>query len=109
MAEAGRAQRQHAVVIHLKLSDQEFGSFEEREDAFTLEDRLEDVVTDSASGEYDGHEFGEGWCRFYIYGDDADVMAEAVLPVVREFSPPTGSFVVKRFGPPGARQEEVQL
>jgi len=101
--------RPHAVVIHLKLSDQEFGSFDEREGAFTLEDQLEDAVIDLAIGEYDGHEFGEGWCRFYIYGDDANVMADAVLPIVRELSPPSGSFVVKRFGPPGARQEEVQL
>jgi hypothetical protein len=109
MANAERTQRQHAVVIHLKLSDEEFGSFDERENAFTLEDRLEDAVTDSAIGEYDGHEFGDGWCRFYIYGDDANVMADAVLPLVRNLSPRTGSFVVKRFGPPGAPQEEMPL
>lgn len=109
MAHAERAQRQQAVVIHLKLSDNECGSFAERETAFTLEDRLEAAVTGSAIGEYDGHEFGEGWCRFYIYGDDANVMADAVLPVVRSFSSPNGSFVVKRFGPPGAPQEEIPL
>jgi hypothetical protein len=109
MANAGRAQQQQAVVIHLKLSDDEFGSFDERDDAFTLEDRLEGTVAETAIGEYDGHEFGEGWCRFYIYGNDANVMADAVLPIVRNVSPRTGSFLVKRFGPPGARQEEVPL
>lgn len=109
MANAERAQRQQAVVIHLKLSDEEFGSFDERENAFTLEDRLENVVADSAIGQYDGHEFGEGWCRFYIYGDDANVIADAVLPVVRNVAPRAGSFLVKRFGPPGALQEEVPL
>jgi hypothetical protein len=92
------------------LSDQEFGSFDERENAFSLEDRLRDAVMDSAIGEYDGHEFGEGWCRFYIYGADADALAEVVIPILRGFSPPpAGSFIVKRFGPPGARQQEVQL
>lgn len=105
----GSGPNEHALIVHIKLSDQEFGSFDERENAFTVEDRLQDAVKDLEVGEYDGHEFGEGWCRFYIYGDDADAMAEAVLPILREFSPPAGSFVAKRFGPPGAQQQEVQL
>jgi hypothetical protein len=109
MAKVERAQQQQAVVIHLRLSDEAFGSFDERESAFTLEDRLGDAIADSAIGEYDGHEFGEGWCRFYMYGDDANVIADAVLPVVRNVSPRPGSFLVKRFGPPGARQEEMPL
>jgi hypothetical protein len=109
MADATGVRRQHAVIIHLKLSDLEFGSFEERETAFRLEDRLESAVEDSGLGEYDGHEFGKGWCQFYIYGGDANVIADTVLPVVRTFALRVGSFVVKRFGPPGAREDQVPL
>jgi hypothetical protein len=106
MADAERVQ---AIVVHVRLSDQELGSFDDRERAFSLEDRLQDAIRNLEIAEYDGHEFREGWCRFYIYGDDADAMAEAVLPILREFSPAPGSFVVKRFGPPGAPQAEIQL
>lgn len=77
---------------------EEFGLFDEREQAFTLEDGLEGAVSSAAVGDYDGHEFGDGWCRFYIYGEDANVVAAAVLPIVRNFSPLRGSFLVKRFG-----------
>lgn len=109
MTDTEREERPHAVVVHLKLSDQELGSFEERENALSLEDRLEEAVGESAVGEYDGHEFGGGWCRFFTYGDNAELIVDTVLPISRAFSPPTGSFVVKRFGPPGARHEEVPL
>ncbi len=109
MADANGEQRQQAVVVHLKLSDEGLGAFDEREKAFALEDRLEEIIAGLAIGEYDGHEFGEGWCRLYIYGDDANRIGEAIIPVVRDASPPPGTFLVKRFGPPGARQEEVPL
>ena len=109
MADATGLSRQHAVIIHLKLSDLNFGSFEERETAFRLEDRLESALTDVGVGEYDGHEFGSGWCQLYIYGASANAIADAILPVVRAFAPRAGSFVVKRFGPPGAPEEQLPL
>jgi hypothetical protein len=107
LAEEERAEE--ALVIHLKLSDTEFGSFEERERAFSIEDRLESALRNAAQGEYDGHEFGDGWCRFYLYGEDANALAEAVLPVLTSFATLPGSFVLKRFGPPGSNEERISL
>jgi hypothetical protein len=109
MTDSGPAHRQHAVIVHLKLSDQAFGSFDERERAFALEDRLEDALSRSAVAEYDGHEFGGGWCRFYVYGDDANAIATLVAPIVAQFSRSPSSVLIKRFGPPGAPQEECPL
>jgi hypothetical protein len=71
--------------------------------------RFEDAGAEFAIGEYDGLELGEGWFRFYIYGNDANLMADIVLRVVKNSSPPIGSFAVKRFGPQGAPQEAVPL
>ena len=99
-----------AVIVQMRLSDDEFGSPEERQHAIDVEDRLREALADAAA-EYDGHEFGEGWCRFYIYGDNANDTANLVLAVLREADLSRRSFyrIVKRFGPPGARQEEVHV
>jgi hypothetical protein len=70
--------------VHWLFIGQECGSFDERENAFTLEDRLESVVRGLAKANHDGHEFGAGWRWFYMYGDDADVLANAVMPILRE-------------------------
>ena len=101
--------REHAVIIHLKLSDDEFGSFDEREAAFALEDRIDQAITSSGVGEYDGHEFGQGWCKFYIYGRDAGLLTAIILPVVKTSSLPRGSYLAKRSGPAGTPADVVML
>src|SRR5688572_21792469 len=98
-----------AVLIFLKLSDDGFGEYEEREAIFDLEDKLEAAVKQHNAGEYDGHEFGEGWGTLYLYGPDAGRLAEVVLPLVRDAAPRDGSYIVRRFGAPGAREERVVI
>jgi hypothetical protein len=98
-----------AVIVRVKMSDGTFGTVDEREVAQTLGEGLRKAVLESGGGEFDGHEFGEGWCRFYMYADDADLLAEVVLPVVRASLTFPRAFVVKRYGPPGSRQAEVSL
>ncbi len=102
------AQREEAVLIFLKLSDDSFGEYEEREAIFDLEEKIEAVVTEQ-TGEYDGHVFGDGWGKLYLYGPDARRLSDAVLPVVRDAAPREGSYLVRRFGPPGAREERESL
>ena len=100
---------EEAVLIFLKLSDDGFGEYEEREAIFDLEEKVEAAVKENNAGEYDGHEFGDGWGKLYVYGADARRLADIVLPVVRESAPRSGSYVVRRFGAPGAREERVEL
>ncbi len=91
----------------MKLSDDGFGEYEEREAIFDLEERVEGVVQTAGAGEYDGHEFGGGWGKLYLYGPDARRLADVVLPVIRDSVPREGSYLVRRFGGPGAREERV--
>ena len=102
-------QPEHAVLVYLKLSDDEHGITEEREKIFTLEKTLTKAVERNQAGEFDGNEFGEGFCTLYLYGPDAEKLFQAAFPVLQEFDALHGSYVVKRYGKPGARQERIEL
>jgi hypothetical protein len=102
-------QNTEALFIRLKLSDAEFGDWSEREAAFVIEDALVGVFSAGTLGEFDGHEFGGGFATLFMYGPSADRMAEAVLPIVNGFQLRSGSVLIKRFGPPGSRDESFEL
>ena len=60
---------EHAVLVHLKLSDSEFGAPEERDAIHALCNELEAAIDSNAAGEYDGlpdremsHQFMNSWC-----------------------------------------------
>jgi hypothetical protein len=103
---------EHAVLVYIKLSDDNFGGEQERAGLHKLEDQLTAAIDSCRAGEFDGDEFGGGFCTLYMYGPNADKLAEAVLPILRQFHAPVGSYVVKRYGPAtqaNARQEKIQL
>lgn len=93
-----------AVIIRLKLSDEAFGAWEEREAVYRLEDRLEQLLASNTVGEVDGHEFGDGFAAIYLYGPSADAIAELVAPLVAFAREHPGSTLTRRFGRPGARE-----
>ena len=100
---------EQALLVYLKLSDDEFGDFEEREALFRLEDEIEPKVLSSGAGEHDGHEFGGGFGTLYMYGPDADKLFDVVIGSVRNHPARDGSYIVKRYGDVGAREERVNL
>lgn len=103
------SKQQQAVIVFLKLSDEEFGSSEEREHVFGLEDRIEALLQEDPGAECDGHEFGDGWAKLYLYGEDCGRLLERVMPALREFRPRAGSYVVQRQGSPGSPEISVTL
>lgn len=96
---------EQAVLIFLKLSDDAFGQADEREALFGLEDRLEEVIV-QIGGTLDGHEFGAGFCTFYLYGASAEALFETASPLLRQYPIRDGSYAIKRYGPPGSSVEE---
>ena len=102
---------EHAVITHLPLSGAEFGTDDEREQVFELEDRLGEAVV-ALGGEHDGNEFGEGEAVLYTYGPDADALLDAVRKSLGRFPVRPGAYAIKRYGradDPGAREERVDL
>ena len=103
---------EHALIAHLKLSDSGFGTPAERQDFISLEPKLEATLKASGAGMFDGNEFGDGECVWYMYGPDADALFRAAEPVIREVKPRPGSFVVKRRGAAGdldAKEDRIAL
>jgi hypothetical protein len=100
---------EQAVIIYLKLSNDKFGEAKEREALFRLEDELESKVAAGGAGEYDGHEFGGGYGTLYMYGSDADKLFNVVIESIRKHNPRTGSYIIKRYGGVGAKEEKVKL
>lgn len=96
---------EHAVTLY--LADGGGGPL----DLADFEDRLADAVTEAGVGEWDGHEFAlDGSHAFiYLYGKDADRLAEVVLPIARQAGLAKGSYLVKRYGEPGEPEERVDL
>lgn len=98
---------EEAVLIYVKLSDSEFGTGEERMWCYSLEDRLAEEIEKQQAGELDGHEFGQGYCTFYMYGKSTEVLYDSIIRVLKESDLPSQSYVIKRYGGPGA--EEIRL
>ena len=104
-----KANDQDAVLVYLKLSDDNFGTTEEREQIFELEDRLEAAIERHNAGELDGDEFGGGFGTLYLYGTSAKGLFDAISEEVRTFPKRAGSYAIKRYGAPGAGEERIAL
>jgi hypothetical protein len=89
---------QQAVIVHLRLSDDHFGSREERDLLFELGDRLNKVIDDAGVGEFDGDEFGQGECVLFMYGPDADRLYSVIEPVLKATPLAAGRYAIKRYG-----------
>lgn len=115
-ASAGAAQasrdagsEQQAVLIYVKLAAEGLGDKADFDRCVELEDQLEAAIEHAQAGEFDGDEFGAGYCTVYTYGPDADRLFAALSDVLRVWAAPAGSYVVKRYGEPGAREERIDL
>jgi len=102
---------EHAFILTLKLSNDQFGTKDERERIHKFSDQLESAIESADAGEFDGDEFGEGVCTLYMYGPDADALLSAVDPLVKASPFAKGAKGVKRYGEasdPEAREETVE-
>jgi hypothetical protein len=100
---------EQATLICLKLSDDEMGSSEERQAICILRDNLIHAVQERDVGEFDSLEYGEGFGTLTFNGTSADRLAAVLLPVVQAYSLQPGSYLVKRFGEDGAREQSIVL
>jgi hypothetical protein len=103
------AGEEEALIATIKLRSGEMGSPDERSRIATLENQLSDAIKNSTLGEFDGDEYGTGVCAIYMYGPSADRILAVTLPFLKKFRAPAGSYVIKRQGKPGAKQERISL
>jgi hypothetical protein len=100
-----------AVITHLRLSNDEFGTTEEREAVFELEGRIAGSAR-RVGCFHDGNAFGGGEVELFTYGPDADVVFGVIEESLRGFDVRPGSYAIKRYGAvedPNVREERVEL
>ncbi|ATQ70949.1 MULTISPECIES: hypothetical protein [Methylosinus] len=89
---------QHAVIAHLRLIEDPFGSEREREIIADLTSELQHAINVGNVGEFDGEEFGGGKCVIYMYGPNADQLFAVVEPILCATPLARGGFAIKRYG-----------
>ncbi len=99
------ASPEQAVIVHFEAAS----PYQSR--LFALEDRLEQVIASSGTGELDGNEIAtdgsDGY--LYMYGPDADALFTAVRPTLDAVDFMRGARVMLRYGPPEEGVEEVEI
>lgn len=93
----------------MRLSNDHFGSEAEDASLAQLEGELEECLTKSEFGEWEGHETGGGYHKIFLYGPCAERLSEAVLMKVLEYPALPGSYMVKRFGEIGSDEQYIWL
>jgi hypothetical protein len=103
------AAEEQALIATIGLRSGDMGSPEERGRISALEDQLSGAIKQSGAGEFDGDEYGGGVCTIYMYGPSAERLFTVTQPMLKKFRSPAGSYVIKRYGKPGAKQDRVDL
>jgi hypothetical protein len=101
---------EQAVIVHVPLDDAQFGSNQRRDALHALEDELIEAIELAEAGEFDGNDFGQGECTFFMYGPDADVLYMVIEVVLQEFPVARGGYAIKRYGPaddPNSKEVKV--
>jgi hypothetical protein len=100
---------EQAVILKLKLSSGQMGTDEERQRIHDLEDQLSNAIKRSAVGDFDGDEYGDGYCTIYMYGPSAEALFGAIKTALKGFHAHSGSYALKRYGKPGSKQDRIPL
>lgn len=84
------------VLIHIPLSDNDLGSPADDEFVGSIEESICRVLERDDVGMWDGHEFGQGWAKIFVYGPNADAVCDSVLPILLVRDLPHDAFLLKR-------------
>jgi hypothetical protein len=103
------AAEEQALIVTIRLRSGDMGDAAERKRISIVEDQLSDAIKKSGAGEFDGDEFGEGVCTIYIYGPSAERLYSVARPILERFHPPAGSYIIKRYGKPGSKQDRIEI
>lgn len=97
------------IAIYFKVSNDEYGTDEERDVIHHFTDILAEVILKSGAGVFDGDEFGNGECGLFMYGPNADRLFNVVEPLLRGWKPLRGGYAIKRYGAPVGQSERVEF
>jgi hypothetical protein len=94
-----RTEAEQALLVHIPLSDDKFGTPGELAQLQALELELGDLIDDAGVGELDGNEIGGGEYMLFFYGPNADVLLQTVEARLRASPLLANAWAIKRYGP----------
>jgi hypothetical protein len=100
---------QHGVFVYIRLSDDDMGDGEQDDAIYALQEELTKLIETAAIGEFDGDEWGGGYCQLFMYGTSADKIFDAISPMLLGNTELPITHAVKRYGPPGAQEQVVRF
>lgn len=90
---------EQALILHLKLSDDDFGAEDMQSSLMEWELKMMDLIASTVpGGTLDGHCFGGGFCQVYFYGPNIDEVEVLVLPELAKIAVLEGSYYIKQYG-----------
>lgn len=96
---------EQAVIVNFNYGIQGLGPLHH------LEEKLENIITNSQVGEYDGHEiavdYSDGF--LYMYGPNAERLFKNIKPTLESFEFMKGASVKLRLGPPAEGVKEITV
>jgi len=95
------------ITIYFPLSNGEYGSQDERDSIHRFTNRLDEQIRQSGAGVFDGDEFGNGEGALFMYGPDANKLFSVIEPLLQNWAPLRGGYVIKRYG--AADSERIQF
>jgi hypothetical protein len=101
-----RPSHEQAVMAHVPwIREEDLGKQQAADKAFSrLVRELEDLVEARGVGWFGGVEYLDHYVLFF-HGPDASALAASIAPRLEASDVVSSSYLVKRFGPPGSRQE----
>lgn len=103
----------HEVLVYLSFPVHKFDSQKAIDAIFDLESLMREVIEETGVGVFDGNEFCEGSdgesVTFFMYGNDADKIYEAISPLLAYLPRLPGSYILKRYGKYGEKEEQIYL
>ena len=97
------------IAVYLKVSNDEYGTEEERDSIHQFTDKLAEVILKSGAGVFDGDEFGNGECGLFMYGANADQLFNVMESLLRDWKPLAGGYAIKRYGAPAGLSERIEF
>lgn len=71
------------LLVVLKLSNRQMGTWQERQDIETFADGLAEAIREAKVGEYDGDEIGGGECTLFFCATDVEKLLAVLRPLLK--------------------------
>ncbi len=89
--------QQQLLIVSLKLSDGETGNQDDNEYVEDLEQKLVEKVEELEFAFWDGHEFGEGYAKIFLYTTDVDLLYKELYKTLKNVNFTPGSLIILQY------------